>query len=308
MIQIPHSSIRFHNRTHFFKYTSASVAKIIFTNRTLRWSSPILFNDPFDVHRELGPNVSPANVLSAGAPFFLKRLAKTLGIKLTPNVLSAFLDETNASIPNPPEAFLGFEKTMIMLKQIWRELICKLRILCLSERPDIASMWAHYANNNGGVVLRFECSDFNDSPLLVAKPINYSAKLPAFATAEGWAEGLRQSVTPDQIDIFKEYCYLKTTDWKTEQEWRVVSLANEHETGLYSDWRFRASTLSEIIFGHQIDQQDRRDILSMLSHDFHHVRAFDAVLGSGNKFYFQEVLRSHSANMLKDESKLACKN
>src|SRR5580692_1932007 len=104
MIQIPRSSARNHNRTHFFKYTSASVAKIIFTNRTLRWSSPILFNDPFDVHRELGPNVSPINVLSAGAPFYLKRVAETLGIKLTSNVLSAFLDDVNASVSNPPEA------------------------------------------------------------------------------------------------------------------------------------------------------------------------------------------------------------
>jgi hypothetical protein len=305
MIQTPHNVSRVHNRTHFFKYTSASVAKIIFTNRTLRWSSPILFNDPFDVHRELGPNVSPTSVLSAGAPFYLRRVAETLGIKLTPNVLSAFLGEMNTSIPNPPEAFSGFEEAMSKVKQFWRETVCKLRILCLSEDSDIVSMWAHYASNHHGVVLRFDCSDFKDSPLLLAKPVRYSAELPSFATAEGWAKGLRQSVTSDdQINLFEQYCYLKTADWETEREWRVVTVAREHETGYYSDWRFAPLTLSEVIFGHQIDQQDRRDILAMLSHDFGHVRAFDAVLGSGNKFDFREVSRSHFVNVLKDESKL----
>lgn len=307
MIQIPHSSTRTHNRTHFFKYTSASVSKIIFTNRTLRWSSPVLFNDPFDVHRELGPNVSPTSVLSVGAPFYLKRVAEALGIKLDPKTLAAFLDELTASIPNPPKTLFGFEEAMSDIKQFRREIICKLRILCLSESSDVASMWAHYADNHRGVVLRFECSDFSDSPLLIAKPVKYSAELPSLATAEGWAKGLRQSFTPAQINVFEEYCYLKTTDWKTEQEWRVVSLAREHETGLYSDWRFVPSTLSEIIFGHQIDQQDRRDILSMLSHDFHHVRAFDVVLGSSNKFDFREVSRGHFVNMLKDESKWTCR-
>src|SRR6266849_6774114 len=44
---------RRHDRQHFYKYVSAKTAKAILTTRKLRWSSPVLFNDPFDVTQEL---------------------------------------------------------------------------------------------------------------------------------------------------------------------------------------------------------------------------------------------------------------
>ncbi len=45
-----------HERRYFYKYVSANTAKIILSTRTLRWSSPVLFNDPFDVTQELRLN------------------------------------------------------------------------------------------------------------------------------------------------------------------------------------------------------------------------------------------------------------
>lgn len=36
----------------YFKYMTAKVAKIILVTHKLRWSSPLLFNDPFDVQRD----------------------------------------------------------------------------------------------------------------------------------------------------------------------------------------------------------------------------------------------------------------
>lgn len=42
-----------HNRTHFYKYAGSHTAKLILSNRRLRWSSPSLFNDPFDVRFDL---------------------------------------------------------------------------------------------------------------------------------------------------------------------------------------------------------------------------------------------------------------
>ena len=42
-----------HDKKYFFKYTSAKTAKLILQNKTLKYSSPILFNDPFDVQTEI---------------------------------------------------------------------------------------------------------------------------------------------------------------------------------------------------------------------------------------------------------------
>jgi hypothetical protein len=44
------------SRQIFYKYIKASVAKTVLATRRLRWSSPLLFNDPFDVTQELRLN------------------------------------------------------------------------------------------------------------------------------------------------------------------------------------------------------------------------------------------------------------
>jgi hypothetical protein len=38
-----------HGRTHFFKYATTSTALAILTSSSVRYSSPLLFNDPFDL-------------------------------------------------------------------------------------------------------------------------------------------------------------------------------------------------------------------------------------------------------------------
>ena len=42
-----------HSPEVFYKYTSSTTAKIILATQRLRWSSPLLFNDPFDITQNL---------------------------------------------------------------------------------------------------------------------------------------------------------------------------------------------------------------------------------------------------------------
>jgi hypothetical protein len=59
------SSNRRHERQTFTKYMSVETALAVLATRTLRWSSPLLFNDPFDVPRELSFGLTPAEIVSA---------------------------------------------------------------------------------------------------------------------------------------------------------------------------------------------------------------------------------------------------
>ena len=58
---------RCHDKRFFYKYVSAAVAKTILATRRLRWSSPLLFNDPFDVTQELRLNFDEAELRAAFA-------------------------------------------------------------------------------------------------------------------------------------------------------------------------------------------------------------------------------------------------
>lgn len=42
-----------HDRRYFYKYVTAETALLILQNRTVRYSSPTLFNDPFDTQTRL---------------------------------------------------------------------------------------------------------------------------------------------------------------------------------------------------------------------------------------------------------------
>ncbi len=59
------SKNRTHDRQNFFKYMSSGTAKIVLSNRSLRWSSPVLFNDPFDVPREMSFGLTPVEIVQA---------------------------------------------------------------------------------------------------------------------------------------------------------------------------------------------------------------------------------------------------
>ena len=61
---------RKHDQRFFYKYTTAKTTEIILATRKLRWSSPLQFNDPFDVTQELRLNFEEA------------KLAKVLGEEL----------------------------------------------------------------------------------------------------------------------------------------------------------------------------------------------------------------------------------
>ena len=46
-------TVKIHDRDFFYKYTNYDTAINILSNLEVRWSSPLLFNDPFDTQFEM---------------------------------------------------------------------------------------------------------------------------------------------------------------------------------------------------------------------------------------------------------------
>jgi hypothetical protein len=226
---------RKHDRSSFFKYMTAEVAALVLKNRTLRWSSPVLFNDPFDVPRELILDLDYQDILQASAKCFahlieeppedtsrlspkVRLVVETVKRGIPPEVKREMLE----SIETPEPLQAGSGQAVEELRRIWRALIPDLRILCLTERPTHAAMWCHYAGNYSGAVLEFRCLDETDSALLTAERVIYPTEKPAIYTAEGWAE----LVVLDQRSATEKMLYIathtKAPDWRYENEWRVV--------------------------------------------------------------------------------------
>jgi hypothetical protein len=291
--------MRIHDRTSFFKYVSAEVAKIIILNKTLRWSSPLLFNDPFDVVRELAVGIKPSEMqeciidslidiveneeelpsgLIPGLRFILETIRKSGSNDLKEKVIETFC--------NCKDDLINESQGLDELKRMWEATIPEFRILCLSARNDNAPMWNHYADKYKGVVLEFACREDLDSAWLIAKPVQYPQGRPSLLGKIGWGRLLILNQKEGIRYLFHESSYTKTPDWSYEQEWRVVSFKRKGEQGEYSDYTFHPKELAAIYLGPNISQEDQEDIKGRLNQDLSHVELFSGKISGGSYIEF----------------------
>lgn len=296
---------RRHNQRFFYKYVTASVAKIVIATRKLRWSSPLLFNDPFDITQELRLNFDEHELASALTNRVADLLEQGNHAGLVQHPLLALLIDragradatTRANMAQEMRA-IGHKATqgqidaLAMLRDKWKELVPNFRVLCFSEINDVTPMWHHYADGYRGVVLEFSAEDVVDSAFLVARPIVYQDDPPAIADVNAWVDCLLIGKNAIHEKLLIESQYVKTAAWAYEKEWRIASTKRPGEAGLYSDYGYHPQELNGVYFGLKCDPEDCKGIVSLLVDGFDHVRIYEAISDLRTaKFIFRSVDR-----------------
>src|SRR2546422_4853655 len=153
---------RSHDRATFYKYTSTAAAKSILSRQVLRWSSPVMFNDPFDIPRTAVLGFSVEELLEAsvtefvamlrdgrkpGSPIFATMKEEMQRLRIPPEKVAEIMRATRAV------GRARMEKGLQDFTSIWADVVPRLRVLCMSEIMDGPSMWAHYADNHRGAAL-----------------------------------------------------------------------------------------------------------------------------------------------------------
>jgi hypothetical protein len=271
---------------------------------TLRWSSPLLFNDVFDVARELPMGFTAEELESAVIDKLIlavsdpERYASTNNPRLRQliGLLRTIPIEQRLAGQQDLRAALGGVSRPVIAGVIeefqneWRAIVPTMRILCLSEDNANNAMWGYYADSNRGVVLALRCIDAINSQWLLAEPVRYSDTLPALADKEAMAEGiLLQADVIDHRKIFSDYCYAKTPHWAHEREWRVLSFAREGEPAEMDYYPFRPEELGAIYLGASIRPDDERRIRDLLVGPLENVEVFRCVPASGRAFDFRRI-------------------
>ncbi len=292
---------RKHERMSFFKYMSSSTAEIVLTDCTLRWSSPVEFNDPFDVPRELAFDITPeeiqqalidklicliesppenTEILSPEIKVLLEALKKNETDELKQSLINDLKEKLENHLPSVD--------SLLSIQELWREWLPEFRILCLSENHDKASMWYHYADKYKGVVLELLCDDKLDSVWLAAEKVQYPDIKPNVYTAKGWAELLIMPQS-EAIDTILNTClYTKSPDWSYEDEWRISSRKREHEIGTTSDYKISPNEFGDLYLGPHISP-DYRNSLLRLSDAYPNITVFDTHIGLNREFKFIKI-------------------
>lgn len=280
------SELIMHDKLSFFKYVTIETAKITLVNKTLRWSSPLLFDDPYDVTRELAAGIKPSEIQqcvidtlvelvkkSEEEPPELNPLARQLFDLFKIAKRNNQLDKVIIELRESKEELAAYSPALGELRVMWQQWLPTFRILCLSARNDIALMWSKYAENYKGVVLEFACSEQFKTPQLIAKPVLYEDR-PSLLDKAGWGKLLTRRQSDGIQYLFNESCHTKSLDWSYQEEWRVVSFRGPGEIGKYSDYKYYPQTLSAIYFGSEISLPDREALSSLLKDELSHVMVF----------------------------------
>jgi hypothetical protein len=276
---------------HFFKYYTANTAKIVLATQTVRWNSPLNFNDPFDCYFSLDPKFDISQMVKKRRERFLDLMTQDkepdfdsrnpyINYLLTIRQYSKGLsreqiEEKLGTVFE--ESGKGLENFGVLWREAWKKIMADFRLFCVCEANDNLLLWAYYTKNHTGAVFQFECIAELDVPLLVAQPVIYSDEPPGLATEEEWIEsvlGLRRLNTGEEVT--RRLVTTKVRSLEHEKEWRVVSARRFYENQGYEDIKFFPREVSKVFLGCRMTDSDKADILSLLSGPFAHAEAYQA--------------------------------
>jgi Protein of unknown function (DUF2971) len=263
---------------------SADTAKIVLQSSSLRWSSPTLFNDPFDVQFDLHIEYDRDRVANRAMQALIDGYLGQAPIN-PGNVLGNLLQVIRDGAPGISEARLrekllpGFYEGMERAEGLiprsheeFRAVVADLKLLCLAEAQDNILMWAHYGKNHTGVVLELRCVEELDSAWGAARPVCYEATMPLLIDEDKLIALMSGVGNLAEDQIFENSVFVKAADWAYEREWRLVGTGDK--TKVTEDFAFHTDEVSAVYLGCRISNVDRETITNIISSKYPHATIY----------------------------------
>ncbi len=252
-----------------YKYTSLDTANDILNNSTLRFSSPVKFNDPFD---------SQWNFLwQLSTPEFNQTIIERIlyedieqGRFRDDNFRQWVMKSRRDHEILPAEHKIDHIKNMkeelgqgFMIPDQVSDMIKRLRILCLATTPESIQMWSYYASGHKGVVLAFYTEILERAWELPVREVKYEQDLPKIVQPEMFFDFFIYGEELPEIDHqggSDALTLTKNEKWSHENEWRYVSIANRGDTTRYIDTPFLTSALAGLVRGCNCDRESFKEL------------------------------------------------
>lgn len=277
---------RAHDRSHFYKYMSIETAIKVISNRSLRWSSPLKFNDPFDhqigfsfafTGREFGEALDREMeriVFDGKVSFKSPTPFSALAMRLHAAKGRLAKDEIMKDLAGATDEIAGNMPALVdKLHADVQQHLTHSRVLCVSEKNDNVVMWSHYADEHRGVVLQLRCVEEIDNTLLAARKVKYSRQFPSFPSLESYVRHLTGEEPMDLSKLSWEIAYTKHEDWSYENEWRVhIPLLREPPGNGYSTFKENPRVFGNVYLGCRIADSDATKVIAAVKEHISHAK------------------------------------
>ena len=251
-----------------YKYVGISGLKRILSG-SIRFTQPGAFNDPFELLPEL----------------VIHKDHKEVKTDISFDILSKRRTPPIGDVMHVGDDYISSDLTS---RNIVKELNNSIGILCLSKANNSILMWSHYADQYTGVVVGFNArNDFFTGQI----EVEYCGQRPR----KEFNSYLSSPI------LLAELC-TKSTDWRYEQEVRVVRTLNDCEnTGEVDSRGFQIFSkklpqecIKMITFGERTSIADQREIYSLVKGTEIGL-SLSAIDNSGYGFR-QEIIKYHGPN------------
>jgi hypothetical protein len=265
--------------TRLFKYLDPGGAIKTLDTRTVRFISPLLFNDPFDINLEeaFGADYEkyheglksafcemlcePMDYLAirAGSDGQKIRMMHQAMQRAGPSEREAFRQKIMAM---PIEELYPRKRSKEMARQAVDQLrvgLARFGVFCAAQRGDDLLMWAHYAQKHEGAVIEFR--PMNDSMFVAGKCVEYSAMRPAMyrTPRDLLRRSFQMNLEESARELLFELLFTKSSEWSYEDEYRIAipladKLGNER---MWTTLAFDATELATVFLGCRMSGTDR---------------------------------------------------
>jgi len=274
----------------FYKYTTTSTAELVLQNKSLRWSSPLLFNDieecqfaPFTQEQFVKAFDTYKNILDQCASgcllFDIGSFSETTRLLINTVRLGKKMDKGTSLLSD--EMLMNHEA--MHREYINKGLINCFRILCVTTAYDNHLMWAYYGDQHYGCV--FELEDvFLEKPYLLKEgEVRYHENIePLSNPLDMFLYGETAKVHDLMV---KDVIFSKGANWKHEQEYRFMfnesfgqvttkldlrtnkfeTIAQNQSDKSYTDVPISKDSFKSIIFGARTSVDEIEKIVAVVS-------------------------------------------
>jgi len=204
----------------------------IFTHNDIYFSSPNVFNDPFDSK----PLLTSDGTMTERKHYLLEQYQK----KYPNRSKEAISIDVDMEIITKGRDRIVLEEAQKKAIELLRK---KLGICCFTEIRDSILMWAHYAKQHTGFCLEFDANNDFFRPSTRAIKVEYDRFRPELNV-------LRLDSYPE--GQLAKALLIKADDWEYEKEWRIVD--DEKGEGTQS---FPEDALIGVILGCRISEENK---------------------------------------------------
>ncbi len=273
------------------KFCDIETGLKILNSQSLRWSSPALFNDPFEPDHHTNPGINKELLLKA-------LIKEAISMLFGPNDPTGKSNRLIAAIARwrDEERFGSEEEAGQVLQQLlaqiaeqqqttitayiqqWQQYASQLRICCFSDKPTNMSAWQRYGDNHNGIALKFSCGE--DTALPSPQRITYSNTPPQVTSLKQQVNIIYGKEVAPTSDEFTNKLLSKNKANNVEREWRCFSqdsdLNSESPEFWYSNKKFSTPELKAVYLGLGTSLEEKKQIIKLIAEKYKNTRVFNA--------------------------------